>query len=177
MTDERPGDTRSMPVDRRMAWPSLAATLAALVALFGGGYWVYTHVVGTLLFQAQSAPILPKSLILALAILAGAPSFFSPRSLAITPAFLAYIVEKDSRRDLPPSPRRMRSASQHRTPERGALAKRAGCAKPRAARSSKEVYDTGAGGRTRRIGSSARGPRTGSSSGGTNTATPGLVAL
>lgn len=111
MTDERPGDTRPISVDRRLTWLGLAATLAALVALFVGGYWVYTHVVGTLLFQAQSASILPKSLILALAILAGAASFFSPCSLAITPAFLTYFVEQDSHRDLPPSARRMLSAA------------------------------------------------------------------
>lgn len=70
--------------------------LTALVALFAGGAWVYTNVVGALLFRAQSASILPAPLILALAVLAGAASFFSPCSLVITPAFLTYFVEHGS---------------------------------------------------------------------------------
>jgi cytochrome c biogenesis protein CcdA len=70
--------------------------LAALGALFAGGAWVYTHLVGKLLFQAQSTSVLPTDLVLALAVLAGAASFFSPCSLAITPAFLTYFVQRDS---------------------------------------------------------------------------------
>lgn len=68
----------------------------ALVVLFASGSWIYTHVVGRLLFQAQSAQVLPTGLILALAVLAGAASFFSPCSLAITPAFLTYFVARDA---------------------------------------------------------------------------------
>ena len=71
-------------------WLALAGAFVALAAVFIGGYWVYTHVVGRLFFQAQSASILPKGLILRLAVLAGADSFFSPCSLAITPAFLGW---------------------------------------------------------------------------------------
>lgn len=89
----------------------VTATLAALIALFAGGYWVYTHVVGKLLFQAESASILPTGLVLALAVLAGAASFFSPCSLAITPAFLTYFVEQDSHGASPPSSRRLFSAA------------------------------------------------------------------
>jgi cytochrome c-type biogenesis protein len=79
-----------------ITWLGISVTLAGLAALFAGGYWVYTHVVGPLFFQAQSATALPTSLILALAVLAGAASFSSPCSLAITPAFLAYFVEEDA---------------------------------------------------------------------------------
>jgi cytochrome c-type biogenesis protein len=75
----------------------IVAPLAALAALFAGGAWVYTHLVGRILYQAQSSQILPTKLILALAVLAGAASFFSPCSLVITPAFLTYFVEKDTR--------------------------------------------------------------------------------
>ncbi len=75
----------------------LLVPLAALAALFVGGAWVYTHVVGRLFFQAQSASVLPTKLILALAVLAGAASFFSPCSLAITPAFLTFFAERDIR--------------------------------------------------------------------------------
>ena len=70
--------------------------LAALAALFAGGAWVYTHVVGRLFFATQSATVLPTKLILALAVLAGAASFFSPCSLAITPAFLTYFAQRDA---------------------------------------------------------------------------------
>lgn len=77
-------------------WRRVLAALATLLALFVGGYWVYTRVVGGLLFRAQSASTLPSGLILVLAVLAGAASFFSPCSLAITPAFLAYFVEHEA---------------------------------------------------------------------------------
>lgn len=69
----------------------VALTLAVLLALFAGGYWVY-HLVGGLLFQAQGAPIVPPDLVLAAAVLGGAASFFSPCSLVITPSFLVYFV-------------------------------------------------------------------------------------
>ncbi len=70
---------------------------AALAALFAGGSWVYTHIVGKLFVQAQSATVLPAGLVLTLAVLAGAASFFSPCSLAITPAFLTYFAQHDGR--------------------------------------------------------------------------------
>lgn len=72
----------------------IAGVLMALAGLFAGGYWLYTHLVGKLLFQAQSASILPPSLVLGLAVLGGAASFFSPCSLVITPSFLVYFVEE-----------------------------------------------------------------------------------
>lgn len=80
-----------------MSLARILILLAALGALFAGGAWVYTHVVGKLLFHAQSAAVLPTGLILALAVLAGAASFFSPCSLAITPAFLTYFAQRDAR--------------------------------------------------------------------------------
>lgn len=89
----------------------IALPVAGLIVLFAGGAWVYTHVVGSLLYRAQSASILPTNLILALAVLAGAASFFSPCSLVITPAFLTYFVEKDAREGIPPSARRLLSAA------------------------------------------------------------------
>lgn len=69
----------------------IAVTLIALAALFAGGYWVY-HAVGALLFRAQSAQAVPLALLLGVAVLGGAASFFSPCSLVITPSFLVYFV-------------------------------------------------------------------------------------
>lgn len=89
----------------------VAVPLAALAALFAGGAWVYTHLVGSILYQAQSAQTLPTKLILALAVLAGAASFFSPCSLVITPAFLTYFVEKDTCEGRAPNRRRLLSAA------------------------------------------------------------------
>lgn len=91
----------------------VAAPLTALIALFIGGAWVYTHLVGALLFRAQSAPILPAGIVLALAVLAGAASFFSPCSLAITPAFLTYFVqtEEEANQGSDPGTRRLFSAA------------------------------------------------------------------
>ena len=106
MTDERDSSARAASVGRAATWPGFAVTLAALLALFAGGSWLYTHVVGRLFLQAQSAPIVPAGLIIALAVLAGAASFFSPCSLAITPAFLAYFIESHSREGRPPDTRR-----------------------------------------------------------------------
>lgn len=85
---------KKVPINRHPRSRDLVriiATLAALVALFGAGYWVY-HVVGQLLFRAQSAATVPIGLILGVAVLGGAASFFSPCSLAITPSFLLYFV-------------------------------------------------------------------------------------
>lgn len=67
----------------------ISVTLSALAILFAAGEWVY-HTVGWLLFQAQGAPVVPAPLILAIGVLGGAASFFSPCSLIITPSFLMY---------------------------------------------------------------------------------------
>lgn len=109
---EAPQHTAAAPLGKRaVAFLGITATFAALIALFAGGYWVYTHIVGRLLFQAESASILPTGLVLALAVLAGAASFFSPCSLAITPAFLTYFVDQNTRAGHPPGGRRLLSAA------------------------------------------------------------------
>jgi cytochrome c biogenesis protein CcdA len=59
-----------------------------LLLLMGtAGYFLYLHA-GSILQRGQT---LPPLLILALAVIGGAASFFSPCSIAITPAFLAYL--------------------------------------------------------------------------------------
>jgi len=65
--------------------PTSAATALLLTGV--AGYFLYLHT-GTILQQGQA---LPPVLILALALIGGAASFFSPCSIAITPAFLAYL--------------------------------------------------------------------------------------
>ena len=110
VTDEQ-GTTSPSGTTGASSLLGATATLAGLIALFAGGYWVYTHIVGRVLFQAQSAAILPTGLILALAVLAGAASFFSPCSIAITPAFLTYFVERDARQGIAPNRRRLFSAA------------------------------------------------------------------
>ncbi|HEX7326286.1 MAG TPA: cytochrome c biogenesis protein CcdA [Rhodanobacteraceae bacterium] len=67
--------------------PAIASGLALLV-LGAGGYVAYLHA-GALFASART---LPPVLLLALALIGGAASFFSPCSIAITPAFLAYLV-------------------------------------------------------------------------------------
>ena len=89
----------------------IAVPLAILAALFAGGAWVYTHIVGDLLYRAQSAQILPSNLILGLAVLAGVASFFSPCSLVITPAFVTYFVDRDTRYGNTPGGKRLFSAA------------------------------------------------------------------
>lgn len=69
----------------------IGVTLVALALLFFAGEWVY-HTVGWLLFKAQGTPVVPAPLILAIGVLGGAASFFSPCSLVITPTFLMYFV-------------------------------------------------------------------------------------
>lgn len=59
----------------------------ALVLLGVAGYFLYLHA-GAML---ENGHALPPVLILALAVIGGAASFFSPCSIAITPAFLAYL--------------------------------------------------------------------------------------
>lgn len=64
-----------------------AGAAMALLLLAASGYALYLHT-GSLL---QHGRALPPLLILALALVGGAASFFSPCSIAITPAFLAYL--------------------------------------------------------------------------------------
>ena len=65
-----------------------AASAAAVLLLMGvAGYFLYLHA-GVLLQQGRT---LPPALLLGLALVGGAASFFSPCSIAITPAFLAYL--------------------------------------------------------------------------------------
>ncbi len=73
---------------RRLPWRASAA-LAMIGALFWVGAWVYVHVGGLLLRQAA---VLPAPLLLSLALVGGAASFFSPCSIAITPSFLVYLL-------------------------------------------------------------------------------------
>lgn len=66
----------------------VAATAAAALLVLGlAGYLLYLHA-GAMLAKGQA---LPPLLILGLALIGGAASFFSPCSIAITPAFLAYL--------------------------------------------------------------------------------------
>lgn len=68
-------------------WIIPASAAIALLLMGVTGYFLYLHT-GTILQQGQA---LPPVLILALALIGGAASFFSPCSIAITPAFLAYL--------------------------------------------------------------------------------------
>ncbi|TAN29623.1 MAG: hypothetical protein EPN31_06155, partial [Castellaniella sp.] len=68
-------------------WLRAAGAAAILLLMGAGGYSLYLHA-GALL---QRGATLPSSLILGLALAGGAASFFSPCSIAITPAFLAYL--------------------------------------------------------------------------------------
>ena len=88
---DQPGKVR--PALGAATLAGAAMTLVLLVGLFVGGHWVYTQVVGRALFHAQGLPVLPADLVLGLAVLAGSASFFSPCSIAITPAFLTYFVD------------------------------------------------------------------------------------
>ena len=71
----------------RNGWIGPASAAAALLLMGIGGYELYLHA-GSLIQQGRT---LPPALILALALVGGAASFFSPCSIAITPAFLAYL--------------------------------------------------------------------------------------
>lgn len=68
-------------------WIRVASALAALLLMGVAGYFLYLHA-GVLLQQGRT---LPPALLLGLALVGGAASFFSPCSIAITPAFLAYL--------------------------------------------------------------------------------------
>jgi cytochrome c-type biogenesis protein len=65
--------------------PVSAGTFLILIGV--AGYFLYLHA-GTLFEQGQT---LPPLLILGLALIGGAASFFSPCGIAITPAFLTYL--------------------------------------------------------------------------------------
>lgn len=80
------------------SWIVPVSAGSALLLMGGAGYFLYLHA-GSILQQGRT---LPPLLILALALIGGAASFFSPCSIAITPAFLAYLTigtppGKDSR--------------------------------------------------------------------------------
>ena len=66
----------------------LVAGIAVLVVLFAAGAYLYVHVAGRLFARSSH---LPAPLLLALALVGGAASFFSPCSIAITPSFIGYL--------------------------------------------------------------------------------------
>lgn len=67
---------------------SAVASGVALLVLGAGGHVAYLHA-GALFASTRT---LPPVLLLASALIGGAASFFSPCSIAITPAFLTYLV-------------------------------------------------------------------------------------
>ncbi|MBU6416850.1 MAG: hypothetical protein KJS83_06755 [Xanthomonadaceae bacterium] len=68
-------------------WIIPVGAAVVLLLVGAGGYFLYLHT-GAMLQRGQA---LPPLLILVLALIGGAASFFSPCSIAITPAFLAYL--------------------------------------------------------------------------------------
>ena len=80
--------------ERGRFWPPFLAT-GALITFFVAGAFVYTHV-GAPLFARIHGHAAPPLLVVALAIVGGAASFFSPCSLAITPSFImAFAADPD----------------------------------------------------------------------------------
>lgn len=77
----------SPPRSSRNGWIIAAIAAAGLLLLSVAGYLLYVHA-GSILERGRA---LPPLLILGLALIGGAASFFSPCSIAITPAFLAYL--------------------------------------------------------------------------------------
>lgn len=71
----------------RNGWIVPTSATAALLLMGATGYELYLHA-GALLQQGRT---LPPALLLGLALVGGAASFFSPCSIAVTPAFLAYL--------------------------------------------------------------------------------------
>ena len=71
----------------RSGWAGAVGAGLVLLLMGAGGYVLYLHA-GALL---QHGRTLPPALILGLALVGGAASFFSPCSIAITPAFVAYL--------------------------------------------------------------------------------------
>ncbi len=83
---------------RGTGWIRPAGAAAVLLVMGVAGYFLYLHA-GALL---QHGRTLPPALLLTLALAGGAASFFSPCSIAITPAFLAHLTlgtppEKEAR--------------------------------------------------------------------------------
>lgn len=73
--------------DSSTGWIVPASAAASLLLMGVAGYVLYLHA-GSILQKGQA---LSPLLILGLALIGGAASFFSPCSIAITPAFLAYL--------------------------------------------------------------------------------------
>jgi cytochrome c-type biogenesis protein len=67
-----------------------ALSVAGLILLFIGGYYLYINYVGGLFSKAATAGTVSPYLLMGLAVVGGAASFFSPCSIAITPSLLAY---------------------------------------------------------------------------------------
>lgn len=90
---ERTGQSaQRWPASGRVATLRTGLLLALLVAVFWAGAWLYVHVGGRLFAHAST---LPAPLLLALALVGGAASFFSPCSIAITPSFLLYLLGEE----------------------------------------------------------------------------------
>ena len=83
-----PSEAPSTPKERSGPLLRLVAGMAVLVVLFASGAYLYVHVAGRLFARSQH---LPTPLLLALALVGGAASFFSPCSIAITPSFVGYL--------------------------------------------------------------------------------------
>lgn len=89
----------ALRVDRastvRLPGPALRllAGLAILAVIFGAGAYLYVHGAGSV---ASHSSRLPAPLLLALALVGGAASFFSPCSIAITPSFIGYLAGADT---------------------------------------------------------------------------------
>lgn len=77
---------------RYQKWASRASALLVLALVFAAGAYLYVHVGGQLFLRIHNAHSLPPVLLLLLALVGGAASFFSPCSLAITPSFLMYFI-------------------------------------------------------------------------------------
>ncbi|MGH8413270.1 MAG: cytochrome c biogenesis protein CcdA [Gammaproteobacteria bacterium] len=83
-------------------WLLPVSAAVALLLIAVAGYFLYLHA-GSVLQKGQT---LPPLLIVGLALIGGAASFFSPCSIAITPGFLAYLTagtspDKNNTRLLP----------------------------------------------------------------------------
>ena len=85
----RKGNTmhRTKEPDAGTGWVIPASAGASLLLMAVAGYFLYLHA-GSILQQGRA---LSPVLVLGLAVVGGAASFFSPCSIAITPAFLAYL--------------------------------------------------------------------------------------
>lgn len=83
-----PSQTPSMAKERSSPLVRLVAGMVVLAVLFAGGAYLYVHVAGGLFARSQH---LPAPLLLALALVGGAASFFSPCSIAVTPSFIGYL--------------------------------------------------------------------------------------